>query len=739
MSVHPINHSESSLRRFNERMQLSRAAVFGLAYLITLVLIPVHLVRVHVLPGTVLLLIAEGTALVGYRIASTRLGSRLGANLSMISLFVDGVLITLLISFDGGASSLFVIWYVSNIAAATFTTGFSGTYRMMLFDAACYLGILALQGQIGILDASFVQSVGRLLFLFGASYFAFRGIAQARDKRMFVKQLQAEEKLKVEALTRLTQELDEQSKQLASANVQIQQANRLKSQFLATMSHELRTPLNSVLGFANILEHSMSGRATDKELRFLGNILKSGEHLLNLINDLLDLSKIEAGRMEVNPEEFDVGKALSGIRDVMRGTSSPRSIEIELDVDEGLSSVRIDHAKFKQIAFNLLSNAVKFSSDRSLISVRAYALAPGDSPLGTASLCVEVEDQGIGIAAMDQEIIFEEFRQAEDGFVRQYGGTGLGLTLVRRFVEIQGGIIDLRSEIGVGSTFRVVLPMEVEPVAIAKFPVGDDAATVAETDERRRILVVEDDPVAFAKLSAILEQESFVAIRARRGEDVTELVRRENPVLITLDLVLPGLDGWDVLRALKSNDATREIPIVIVTILENQELGLALGADDYFVKPIDTAAFVSSVNGLTSPDAVHGPSGIDVMVVDDEEEVFDLVTQMLVPLGYRVTGVTNGREAIMLARNRPPAVIVLDLLMPGMNGFEVAMTLQSDKATSRIPIIVLTGKELDAEDRTRLEGRIVALFEKRPESRRGFIDAVRDAAERGAKRASNTP
>jgi len=736
MSSHPEHRSSASLRRFNQRMQLSRAAVFALGYAIALVLIPTGLVRLPPFETTAMFVLAEASALVFYRLAATPLGDRLGTKLSLASLYFDGVLLTAMIHLDGGSKSLIVIWYISNVAAATFTEGMRASYWMMAFDSICYLGLLSLRGELALAEGELFRAAGRLVFLFSASFFAFRGISESREKQKYVKQLQAEEKLKVEALTRLTQELDEQSKALASANVQIQQANRLKSQFLATMSHELRTPLNSVIGFANILEQSLSARADERELKFLGNILKSGEHLLSLINDLLDLSKIEAGRMEVNPETVDVEKALSGIRDVMRGTSSPRGIDIRVDVPADLPQVRVDLAKFKQIAFNLLSNAVKFSPDRSRIEVGARIEAAETSPLGVETLRVDVVDVGIGISRIDQEVIFEEFRQADDGFVRQYGGTGLGLTLVKRFLEIQGGTIEVESELGVGSRFVTRLPTSVEPVTIAAESLPDGQAglpATGESESRRRILVVEDDPIAYANLAALIEQEGFAPVRARRGEDVGALIHSEQPALITLDLVLPGLDGWEVLKQLKADEATNGIPIVIVTILEDRELGLALGADDYFVKPIDREAFVRRIKELTLPGSSHAATS-EILVVDDEEEVCDLVMQMLSPLGYKVTAVTAGEEALSRAQLKPPAVVVLDLLMPRMSGFEVALRLHESEATAHVPIIVLTGKELDAEERAKLQGRIVALFAKRPESRKGFIDAVREAVERGAKR-----
>ncbi|MDX1584888.1 MAG: histidine kinase dimerization/phospho-acceptor domain-containing protein, partial [Thermoanaerobaculia bacterium] len=318
-SEEQIARPEESLVRFNRRIQVSRFAVFAIAYPLSLLLLPTDVLALGFLDATMILVASTASALVFYSIASTPLGRRLGTRLAFLSFAFDGLMITILVHLDGGLSSIFFIWYIANTAAATFSGGHRATYLMMALNAFLYLSLLLATGEISLVDGRFLKAGGQLAFLFGASYFAFHGIAESREKHMVVKKLQEEEKLKVEALTRLTEELDEQSRELADANVQIQQANRLKSQFLATMSHELRTPLNSVIGFANILESSLPDRATEKELKFLRNILRSGEHLLSLINDLLDLSKIEAGRMEVIPEAIDVMHVLRGVHDVMKG------------------------------------------------------------------------------------------------------------------------------------------------------------------------------------------------------------------------------------------------------------------------------------------------------------------------------------------------------------------------------------------------------------------------------------
>jgi len=726
------SRKSESLRRFVRRTQLSRAAVFTLAYPLTLILIPIGILKISPIHATIALLFAAGSAYVFYLAARIVDVKYLGARINFISLVVDGMTITALVYLDGGLSSPFFIWYVANTAAATFSFGMRATHQMIAINTALYLFALALRGEVGLFDPPFFRAIGQLAFLYGSAYFAFRGIAVARDRHNVVQQLRAEEKLKVEALTRLTQELDEQSTQLAEANVEIRHVNRLKSQFLANMSHELRTPLNSVIGFANILQDSLRDRATDKEMRFLTNILNSGEHLLALINDLLDLSKIEAGKMEVNPEIIDVESLLTGIREVMRGASTPRNIEIELDLSSDLSNVVADLSKVKQIVFNLLSNAVKFSRDHSVVSVIARIVSADESPSGTESLRIDIVDHGIGIAQIDIDVIFDEFRQADDGFVRQYGGTGLGLTLVKRFLEIQGGSIEVDSTLGVGSTFRVWLPSQVSPVTTrrpSRMSVRPPKERSHVSPTRQKILVVEDDPVAWANLSAILESAGYATVRASRGEEVFSIIEAEHPDLITLDLVLPGLDGWKVLKNLKSREQTRNIPLVIVSVVESRELGLTLGADDYFIKPVAPESFVKRITELSSQ-RLGGTDNPSVLLIDDDPDLHELVANTLGPHGYSVISAATGEEGLSLAEESPPSLIVIDLLMDGLSGFEVVSRLRKNSSTANIPVIVLSDEEITAETRGRLTDAIEGLFQKSPESRREFLDRIAEIARR---------
>ncbi|HUO85356.1 MAG TPA: response regulator [Thermoanaerobaculia bacterium] len=715
------------LRRFHLRMQISRILVNLILYLLVLLLIPAGFVRLSVGQATAVLLAAVVSAAFFYLLYTHGFDRRWNLDLSPFWLTLDAALISSLIWLDGGLVSPFFIFYLTNAAAAAFVAGMRRTIAVFMVNAAFYLGVLSAMGEIVWFERSFFHALGNVAFLFGAAYLALRGIGDLGEKRLVVKRLREEEKLKIEALTRLTHELDQQSRELATANLQIREANRLKSQFLANMSHELRTPLNSIIGFASILREMNGGEAGEKQKRFLSNIERSGEHLLSLINDLLDLSKIEAGRMEILPQPFSVREVLEGVRELMRGMSAPRGIEVEIEMADSGETLQADLSKFRQIVFNLLSNAVKFSPDHSRVQVVASGVTAEQSPLQTDSLRLEVIDQGIGIAAVDLEVIFEEFRQADDGFVRQYGGSGLGLTIVKRFVEIQGGRVEVVSQPGKGSTFTAWLPHQVLPVTLSRIPAAEPARTAAPSGEGK-IVIVEDDPLAYVNLSTLLEAEGFTTVRARRGEEVFDLVRHEQPVAITLDLVLPGLDGWEVLKQLRADPATRGVPIVIVTMLENRELGLALGADDFFTKPVDAVRLVSRIRELIGPSS--GAEDRRILLIDDDATLHELLAEQCAGLGLRLIAEGNGQSGIETARNVLPSLVVLDLMMPGMDGFETAVQLQNDPLTARIPIIVLTEKDITAEDRERLAGRTVGWFQKDHHSRSHFLEAIRDVVGR---------
>ncbi|MBV8517581.1 MAG: response regulator [Acidobacteria bacterium] len=501
-------------------------------------------------------------------------------------------------------------------------------------------------------------------------------------------------------------------RELQIKNEQAEEANRAKSIFLANMSHELRTPMNAIIGFSEILVERLHDRIEPKYLGFLRSILQSGQHLLSIINDILDLSKVEAGKMELYPETFSVRGAIDGVCQVMKGLSSKKTVTFDVDVAPDVTDIETDHAKFKQILYNLLSNAVKFSKSQGVVTIRARRVGE--------SVAISVIDRGIGIAPEHQKVIFDEFRQVESAMSRSYGGTGLGLSLVKKFVELQRGSVGVRSVVGEGSEFTFTLPLRFAGTAIPSPIVGPDGVVVPPGN---RVLVVEDEDEAFDTLSAYLHSAGYVPIRARSGEEALKLARVMRLHAITLDLVLPGMEGWNVLRELKRDPATANVPVIIVSMLDNRELALAVGAEDYFVKPVDWPRLLRRLAEITGPARVA--RGARLLVVDDDAAVHAMLEQELEREGYIVESAASGAEGLARAETLRPDVIILDLMMPGMSGFELADALRQRETTARIPIVVFTAKELTAEDRERLRHGVSGLVTKGSAAGARLIQAIR--------------
>jgi signal transduction histidine kinase/DNA-binding response OmpR family regulator/ligand-binding sensor domain-containing protein len=506
-------------------------------------------------------------------------------------------------------------------------------------------------------------------------------------------------------------------RELQVKNEQAEEANRAKSIFLANMSHELRTPMNAIIGFSEILVERLDGRIEPKYVGFLRSILQSGQHLLSIINDILDLSKVEAGKMELYPETFPLRAAIESVCAVMKGLSAKKSVTFEVDVADELREIETDHAKFKQILYNLLSNAVKFSRPHNTVTIRARLAS-------ATQVAITVVDRGIGIAPEHVGVIFDEFRQIDTATSRTYGGTGLGLSLVKKFVELQRGSVSVTSTLGEGSEFTFVLPLRFAGTAIPSPIVGRDGVVIPAGE---RVLVVEDEDEAFETISAYLHSAGYVPIRARSGEEALKLARVMRPRAITLDLVLPGIEGWQVLKALKADATTCDVPVIIVSMLDNRELALAIGAEDYFVKPVEWPRLLRRLAEITRRDGTQldGTRRARLLVVDDDLDVQELLAQELSREGYVLERATSGAEALDRAEATRPDVIILDLMMPGMSGFEIAEALRQRETTARIPILVLTAKDLTADDRERLRHRVSGLVMKGSAAGARLIRAIR--------------
>ena len=415
-----------------------------------------------------------------------------------------------------------------------------------------------------------------------------------------------ESRRKVEELTRLTSALEERTRELGEVNLRLREADRLKSQFLANVSHELRTPLNAIIGFSEILQTRLAPQLDERQSRFLGYVNTAGEQLLSIINDILDLSKIDAGQTELAVERLPLRAAVDGVCTVLRGTAEKKGIRVRVEAPPDMPLLEADPVRLKQLLYHLLANAIKFSYPESEVRLRLQRETAAESPLRRASVAVAVVDDGIGIDPHDRDLIFEAFRQADGSASREFQGAGLGLALVKRFVELHGGVVTVESALGQGSTFTVHLPLHQRGGATrpdGAAPLAGEEETLPDLPDlpdpgEDRVLVVEDDPTVYAVIARHLGEGGWVPVRARTGDDALKLARGVRPAAITLDLVIPGIDGLAVLRQLRAAEETRHIPVIIISVLDNRELGLTLGADDYFVKPVDRDALLARLASL---------------------------------------------------------------------------------------------------------------------------------------------
>src|SRR5499427_4906980 len=520
-----------------------------------------------------------------------------------------------------------------------------------------------------------------------------------------------------------TEALRLQQQELQQVNTRLEVANRHKSEFLANMSHELRTPLNAIIGFSEVLLEKMFGDVNERQEEYLNDILSSGQHLLSLINDILDLAKVEAGKMELELSMFDLRHVLEGSLVMIKERALAHGLTLSLDMVDDLSVITGDERKVKQILFNLLSNAVKFTPDKGKVGIVAKRT--------DAAVQIAVWDTGVGIAPEDQQRIFEEFQQVGRGLAGKTEGTGLGLALTKRFVELHGGTMWVESTLGSGSTFTFTLP--ITDAVTSTVPALQEETTPTRQVEGAttgpRVLVIEDDPKAADLLHIYLTEAGYNVNIARDGEERLAKVKQLSPNAVILDVLLPRVDGWAFLTQVKDDPATRGVPVIIASILDQKGKGFALGAADYLVKPIQKGELLRTLGTFSLTSKVR-TAPVNILVIDDDPKAVELVATALEPEGFHVLRAYNGETGVAMAETERPDLIILDLLMPGMNGFEVLDRLAQSPVTRGLPIIICTVKQLTAEEKQRLHGRIAQLAQKATLRQQDVATMVKEALQR---------
>jgi signal transduction histidine kinase/CheY-like chemotaxis protein len=514
--------------------------------------------------------------------------------------------------------------------------------------------------------------------------------------------------------------VEERTAQLRKAKQDADQANRSKSEFLANMSHELRTPLNAIIGYSEMLQEEAEDLEQPEFIPDLQKIYGAGKHLLGLINDILDLSKIEAGKMELYLESFEIKTLVKDVAATIHPLIEKNTNHLVINCAEEIGTMYADLTKIRQGLFNLLSNASKFTHDGEItLNVNRYLEDEQDL------ISFEVIDTGIGMTSEQMAKLFQAFTQADASTTRKYGGTGLGLVITKKFCEMMGGDIGVQSEQGKGSTFLMTIPADVQNA-----PKSDNVQNSVQkelelnnnsinSNHQGVVLVIDDDPTVHDLVKRFLGKEGFQVVTASNGAEGLKLAREIHPQAITLDVMMPGMDGWNVLTQLKKEPDLAQIPVIMMTMIDNRNIGYALGAADYLLKPIDRQQLTSTLHKYQLELKSNS-----VLIVEDDPHIREITRRQLETENWEILEAENGLKALEILAHKIPGLIILDLMMPEMDGFEFVHELRKQPQWREIPVVVVTAKELTKEDCDQLNGYVERIFQKSCYERQNLLEEV---------------